>query len=139
LTAASATFVLKVGPAQSSVVSPVNSVFSAFGQKCHLSEPALYTRVGLIVSIPRQFSANTLHVGKSGMVVVLIFGNSPQSKWRILIRSMIGSNSSKDAAALRQTSGAPTWGAWTMVPSNGCPGHKTSLQPKTQTRQGLWN
>ena len=104
-----------VVPARSSVHGlSVESVFSAFRQKCHLSEPALYTCVWPDCFHPAAVFGKRTPRRQSGMVVVLIFGNSPQSKWRILIRSMIGSNSSKGAAALRQSSGAPTWGAWTI-------------------------
>ena len=118
LDAASATFVLKAGVwfrrGRLIMVSPLTAFFPPSGRNATYRSRLYIPAFGLIVSIPRQFSASALHVGKSGMVVVLIFGNSPQSKWRILIRSMIGSNSSKDAAALRQSSGAPTWGAWTI-------------------------
>jgi Resolvase, N terminal domain len=66
-------------------------------------------------------------------------GNSPQSKWRILIRSMIGSNSSKDAAALRQSSGAPTWGVWTIGAVEWMSGAQDVVAAQNPARQGFWN
>ena len=129
-----------VVPARSSVHGlSVDSVFPPSGRNPTFRSRLYIPAFGLIVSIPRQFSASALHVGKSGMVVVLIFGNSPQSKWRILIRSMIGSNSSKDAAALRQSSGAPTWGAWTIGAVEWMSGAQDVVAAQNPARQGFWN